>query len=167
LLLRRLRPGDLAAFQAYRALPEVGRYQGWSPMSDGEAAEFLSRMEAAPFFTPGEWVQLAIGEPDGTLAGDIGIFLAADSGHAEIGFTLAPAAQGRGLATAAVREALDLVFAGTGIAEVHAVTDERNAPSIRLLERLGFQRKQRRDAVFKGEPCIELVYVLRRGEIRR
>jgi ribosomal-protein-alanine N-acetyltransferase len=166
-LLRRFRPGDLAAFQAYRALPDLGRYQGWSPMSDGEAAEFLAKMETAPFFTPGEWVQLAIGEPGGGLAGDIGIFLAPDSSHAEVGFTLAPAAQGRGLATAAVREALDLVFAGTPVVEVRGVTDARNAPSIRLLERLGFQLAERRDAIFREEPCIELVYVLRRGEIRR
>ena len=41
-LLRRLRPSDLAAFQAYRSIPELGRFQGWSPMSEAEAAAFLA-----------------------------------------------------------------------------------------------------------------------------
>ena len=43
-MLRRLGVGDLAAFQAYRLDPELGRYQGWSPMSPAEATDFLSAM---------------------------------------------------------------------------------------------------------------------------
>ena len=50
--LRRMRPEDLTAFQAYRALPELGRYQGWSPMSDtlGSFGKSMNRprMNGAP-----------------------------------------------------------------------------------------------------------------------
>jgi hypothetical protein len=40
-VLRRLATADLAAFQAYRTDAALGRYQGWSPMTDAEARAFL------------------------------------------------------------------------------------------------------------------------------
>ena len=164
-VLRRLRPADLSSFQAYRAIPELGRYQGWSPMSDADALAFLSAMSAAPMFTPGEWVQLGIAEPDaGRLIGDVGLFLDADECAAEIGFTLEPAAQGRGIATAAVRVAVQLLFAVTKAQHVRGITDTRNTASVRLLERAGFRHQETRHAVFRGEPCSEEIHVLpRRG----
>jgi hypothetical protein len=39
----------------------------------------------------------------------------------------------------------------------------RNAPSVRLLERLEFSLWESRDVIFRGEACRELVYVLSRG----
>jgi RimJ/RimL family protein N-acetyltransferase len=162
-VVRRMRQSDLLAFQAYRSIPEVGRYHGWSAMSDADALAFLTQMESAWLFQPGQWVQLAIAEPTGQgLIGDIGLHLSADGQTGEVGFTLAPAAQGRGIATAAVREALHLFFAATTIASVTGVTDARNAPSIRLLERLGFKCSDTRNALFRGQECTELVYVLPR-----
>jgi RimJ/RimL family protein N-acetyltransferase len=134
-------------------------------MSDAAAAEFLAHMAAVTIPAPGEWVQLAIAEPSGVrLVGDIGIFLAADETYAEIGFTLAPEAQGRGIATGAVRETVRLVFASTQVLRVLAVTDSRNEPSMRLLERAGFRRLESREAVFREEKCIEHVYGLSRHE---
>ena len=65
LTLRRLRPDDLPAFQAYRHDPEVWRYQGWDPVPDAEALAFLTEMEQAPFGVPGEWLQIAIAAADG------------------------------------------------------------------------------------------------------
>lgn len=161
--LRRLRPADLRAFQSYRGIPEVGRYQGWSPMSDSVAEEFLARMETATLISPGEWVQLGIAEPlADTLIGDIGLHLSEDGQAGEVGFTLHPTAQGRGIATTAVREALQLLFSVTPAARVLGVTDARNAPSIRVLERLEFTCRETRDIVFRGEACTERVYVLAR-----
>lgn len=162
-LLRRLGVGDLAVFQAYRGDAELGRYQGWSPMSAAKAAAFLDEMSAAPLFRPGEWAQIGIAEPSGSrLLGDIGLFLAEDGREAEIGFTLARAAQGRGLATAAVREALRLVFESVPVLRVVGITDARNLASIRLLERVGMARRDTREAVFREETCIEHVYVAQR-----
>ena len=161
--LRRLRRGDLGAFQAYRSIPELGRYQGWSPMSDADALAFLADMESSPFFQPGQWVQLGIADAGSdVLLGDIGVHLSADGRAGEIGFTLAPSAQGRGLATAAVRESLHMLFAATEVEHVLGITDARNQPSIRLLERLGFAWRDTRDVIFRGEQCRELVYVLAR-----
>lgn len=134
-------------------------------MPDAEALAFLEEMAVAPLFTPGEWVQLAISEAsDERLVGDIGVFIAEDKRHAEIGFTLESSVQGRGIATAAVREAIKLIFQRTTVAEILGITDSRNLASIRLLERLGFTQHAIRQAVFRGEPCSELVYALRRED---
>jgi aminoglycoside 6'-N-acetyltransferase len=161
--LRRLRQSDLGAFQAYRSIPELGRYQGWSPMSEAEALAFLAEMEAAPLFQPGQWIQLGIAElHTDALLGDIGIRLSEDSQTAEVGFTLASSAQGRGVATAAVREAIQLLFTATPVTQVHGITDARNTASARLLERLGFECRETREAVFRGEECREQVFVLPR-----
>jgi RimJ/RimL family protein N-acetyltransferase len=161
--LRRLAASDLAAFQAYRSEPGLGRYQGWSALSDDAARAFLEEMNAAPLFRPGRWIQLGIADPQ-TLAllGDVGLFLSEDAAQAEIGFTLSGAAQGRGVATAAVRESLRLIFERTPVLQVVAITDARNLASVRLLERIGMRRQAERRVPFRGEPCIEYVYVLAR-----
>jgi ribosomal-protein-alanine N-acetyltransferase len=162
-VLRRLRQSDLAAFQAYRAIPELGRFQGWSPMSEVEALAFLSAMHDAPLFTPGHWIQLgiAMSETD-QLVGDIGLLLSEDGFTGNVGFTLAPAAKGRGMATAAVRQALQIFFRATAAREVQGITDSRNAASIRLLERIGFQHHETRATMFRGEPCTEHTYLISR-----
>lgn len=159
--LRRVHPNDLAAFQAYRALPELGRYQGWSPMSDEAATRFLDEMHRAALFEPGEWVQLGIADT-GTdeLIGDIGLYLSDDESWGEVGFTLQPTHQGRGIATSAVRQALELLFARTRIAEVRGITDQRNTASVRLLQRLGFIWAEDRAADFRGERCVEQVFAV-------
>lgn len=163
--LRRLHSRDREAFQAYRSIPELGRYQGWSPLTDAEALAFLDEMNRAPLFTPGQWVQLGIAEPESdALVGDIGLYLSEDGATGEIGFTLQPSAQGRGVARFAVREALRLFFATTGVTRVLGITDERNLPSISLLERLGFACIESRQVVFRGEPCTERVYTLPRSD---
>lgn len=164
-VLRRLGLADLAAFQAYRTDAELGRFQGWSAMSDAQARSFLDEMSQAPLWRPGHWAQIAIAEPQNlALAGDIGLFLAEDARHVEIGFTLARHAQGRGLGTAAVRGAIQLVFSCTAVERVVGITDARNHASIALLDRLGMRRTQERSVEFRGEQCVEHVYVLPRGD---
>lgn len=162
--LRRLRLSDLRAFQAYRGISGLGRYQGWSPMSEAEALAFLAAMETNGFFQPGKWIQLGIADPHtDVLVGDIGLHLSDDSQTGEVGFTLAPASQGHGVASAAVKEALQLLFAATPVSRILGITDVRNMPSVRLLERLGFECRETRDAVFRSEECVERVFVLERS----
>jgi RimJ/RimL family protein N-acetyltransferase len=166
-VLRRLAPADLEDFQAYRSDPEVALYQNWSPMSVAEASAFLAERGAAPFGRPG-WFQIGIGERStGRLVGDVGICLHRNETEpAEIGFTLAAPWQGQGLASEAVRETLALLFEHTQVTRVIAITDTRNLPSIRLLERVGFQLSRTVPAVFRGEPCTEHVFVVQRpGEV--
>ena len=167
LLLRRLEATDLFDFQAYRTDPEVGRWQGWTATGDVAARTFLEQNATAPLFVPGEWFQLGIaltpsGEDasPGPLIGDIGIGVdELDPTHAEIGFTLHGAWQGRGLAAEAVAAARALAFAHGGVQRLCGITDTRNTGSIRLLERLGFRLERTEAAVFRGAPCEEHHYV--------
>jgi RimJ/RimL family protein N-acetyltransferase len=162
-ILRRLNTEDLAAFQAYRLDPHVGLYQGWSPMSQSEALAFISEMTAVRLFEPGVWAQLAIARADdGFLVGDLGLLVAESRECAEIGFTVSPAAQGQGYGSAAVAEAIRLLFEQTAVRQVVGITDARNIPSVRLLERVGMSRVESRETVFKGEPCTECVYAKQR-----
>ncbi|MEO8753468.1 MAG: GNAT family N-acetyltransferase [Casimicrobiaceae bacterium] len=162
-VLRRLEPGDLAAFQAYRHDPEVGRYQGWTPVPDAEAATFLDEMQRARCFVPGAWFQVGIADIEAAaLVGDIGLWVSVAGDTGEIGISLARCVQRSGIATRAMREAIGLLFAHTSIERVRAVTDARNAASIRLLERVGMRRVESRDAEFRGERCREHVYTVER-----
>ena len=134
-------------------------------MSEADALAFLSEMNDAPLFTPGKWVQLGIAESEtDRLVGDIGLFLSEDGFTGTVGFTLALSAQGRGLATSAVRQAVQIFFRATSARQMQGITDSRNAASIRLLERIGFQHHETRTAVFRGEKCSEKVYLLPRND---
>ena len=96
------------------------------------------------------------------LIGDIGLFLANDGSQAEIGFTLRRESQGQGMAIAAVCDAIEFLFEQTDVQRVIAITDARNLPSVRLLERVGMRKIETRAATFRDQPCIEHVYALSR-----
>lgn len=162
--VRRLRADDLPRFQSIRRDPEVGRWQGWTPVDDGAAAAFLAAMADGPWLRPGDWTQLALAHrDDDTLFGDIGLHWPASGdpdGALEIGFSLARDAQGRGLAHEAVGATLRLLLAARTVRACTAVTDTRNLPSIRLLERLGFRLERTEPATFRDLPCHEHHYRL-------
>ena len=165
IVLRRLGIADLPAFQAYRSDETVALYQGWSAQSDQEASAFIEEMSAAALFARGAWVQLAVADrTTNGLIGDIGICVAADGMSAELGFTMAPRFQGKGLGTEAVQEAVALLFEHSSVAQVVCITDARNNASIRLLERAGMRRVATAGAVFRGEPCIEHTYAVLRHD---
>lgn len=159
--LRRLRRDDLATFQAYRSDPEVGRFQGWSTMPAPAAIAFLAGMNTAEFGVPGEWFQLGIAEREtDRLIGDLGFCICGPQNqHAELGFSLAREFQGRGLATEAVGMMIELLFERTAVARIVSLTDERNQACVRLLQRVGMTYVAPVNGVFRGEPCVEQVYV--------
>ncbi len=163
-MVRLFREDDVAAFLAYRSDPELARYQGWSPMSGGEARAFVARMARATELVAGDWIQLAIAHAStDVLLGDLGIFLAGDLARGEVGFTLAASGQGQGHATRAVSAACELLFAVNGSLEVYGVTDTRNTASMGVLERAGFVHVATQRSVSRNEPCTEAVYRRRRG----
>lgn len=164
--LRRLSLADLEAFRAYRSDPEVGRYQGWSARPQEDAAAFIEKMASAEFPVENQWFQLAIADRvSDALLGDMGVIVR-DSGArvAEVGISLSRQAQGRGCAMEAVQAVFELLFKHTETAQVEGITDTRNLPSVRLLERAGMRRHRTIDSTFGGEPCREHVYVITRNE---
>ena len=160
IVLRRLRPADLADFQSYRTDPEVGRYQGWSPVPSNLARVFLTDMSIVKFTAVDVWFQLGIADRlTDRLIGDIGFSICGpDHQHAELGFTLLRSFQGRGLATEAVRTMVDLLFDHTEVARVVAIAHAQNHPCVRLLQRVGMTLVGTVDSVFRSEPCAKYVY---------
>lgn len=145
LVLRRFAPSDAPALARYRSDPEVARYQSWDAPYPIEAAQrFLAWLAEHHPDEPGEWFQFAIAprEAPEHLVGDCALHVRADEpAVVDVGFTLDPAVQGRGYATEAVGELLRYAFEDRGKHKACADCDTRNAPSWRLLERLGFTRE--------------------------
>ncbi len=128
LTLRRFHSDDAAALAAYRSDPEVARYQSWAaPVSVESAQTLVAEFADGDPQRPGCF-QYGV-ECEHVLIGDIGVNLHENGMQAEIGFTLAPAYQGRGYATEAVRSVVEYPFAGQGLHRVSAECDARNLRS--------------------------------------
>ncbi|HEY6565985.1 MAG TPA: GNAT family N-acetyltransferase [Actinomycetota bacterium] len=168
LVLRRFADADAPVFAAYRADPEVARYQSWDGFTVDDAERFIAGLASDDPGVPGEWFQFAVTDRDSNrLLGDCAIALdAGDPPSAEIGYTMSPGAQGRGYATEAVRGLLGYAFDHLDVRGVHAVTDVRNGPSIAVAERLGMRRIATISTTFKGEACDEHTFEMTREEWR-
>jgi RimJ/RimL family protein N-acetyltransferase len=166
LTIRRFRPEDAAAFAGYRADPDVARYQSWDAYTRAMAETFVAEMAALHPGMPGEWFQFAVADPSSDeLVGDVALRVdAEDPSRAELGFTLAPANQGKGYATEAVARVIAYAFERLGAETVFAIADARNDASIALLERIGMRRTTTEHVRFKGEWCDEHTYELRSEE---
>src|SRR5437879_3399781 len=109
LYLRPLRLDDAAPISAYRSLPEVARFQSWESFGPAEATRLVTDQAGVVPDVPGTWLQLALVLSDSaTVIGDCGIhFRGDDPRQVELGITLAPTYQGRGLATEALTTVLE------------------------------------------------------------
>lgn len=135
LRLRHARPGDA------RPLLSITAYDGAFARTVPEAAGILDRIEADQ--RAGATVHwIACLRRDGAPVGNVGFYrglgVPGPEREAEIGYAFVPSARGRGLAGEAVRRTCRYGFERLGLARVVALTEPDNAPSRRLLARLGF-----------------------------
>ena len=171
LVLRRSRPEDAEAISAYRSDPAVHRFQGWDRTDpEGVRAE-IERMAGRSPGEPGGWVQLSVQEREGGgLVGDVGLSPAdGEPGVIKVGYTIAPAFQGRGYATEAVGTLVAYAFETLGAEVVRAYASVDNAPSIRVAEKVGMRLVERIEHREGGETWFGVRYELRRpsgGELR-
>lgn len=132
LRLRRALPGDLAAFHAILSDPRAMRYWSTAPHADLRTTRaWLGGMIGAP---PDQSEDFVV-ELEGRVIGKAGFYRLP-----EIGYILHPDVWGRGLAHEACAAVIDHVFATRPVQALSADVDPRNAASIRLLARLGFER---------------------------
>lgn len=139
LLLRPFRPDDAGDVFAYTVDERFGRFLGDLPRpyrrTDAE------RMIVGD--TSSDWHQhpvFAI-QFEGVVIGRISAYMDHRHGRAELGYDLAPAHWGKGLAAEAGRAVIDWIFATYAVEKVTARADAGNDRSWRLMERLGMTRE--------------------------
>lgn len=162
LVLRHVRPSDIAYFEEAHGDAEVMRHLG-GPIPREDA--WRRALTGAGF-----WGVLGIGlwaverRSDERTIGHIGFFdfqremAPSIAGEPEMGWIFSRHAQGQGFGTEAGRVALEWFDATLGPCSIPAIIDLENAASIRLAEKLGFQRqpdgiyRDKLIAVFRREP---------------
>jgi RimJ/RimL family protein N-acetyltransferase len=170
LILRPLRAEDTETMFRYRSRPDVSRYQVWQPADISEVRAFIEKQSGIAPGARGTWVNLAMTLRDtGIMAGDVGLhFPEIESTQMEIGITLSPAFQRRGLAAEALEEVCRFAFFTLSKDRIYASVDPRNKPSIRLLERVGMRKEAFLPAsmVIRGELVDDLVYAVKKADFR-
>jgi RimJ/RimL family protein N-acetyltransferase len=158
LRLRRLRSSDEPALLALDSDPLVMRYVG-SPPGARSAEETARRARERIVADHGHVGWWAIeGRNDGAFHG-LGLLLPMpDGADVEVGYRLARASWGRGIATEATSALIGYVFATLGLPRVVAVVYPDNRASRRVLDKLGFVHEGPRE--YMGA-CVEY-YVLAR-----
>lgn len=155
LRLRRVRPAeDLPHMHAVLSDPRAMAYWSSPPhASEDETRDWLAAMAAT---TPAEGDDFIL-EHEGRAVGKAGFYR-----FPEIGYILAPALWGRGLAREALGAVIPRAFALHRLPRIEADVDPRNIASIRLLEALGFAETGRagKTWLIAGQWCDSVYFSL-------
>ena len=163
LVLRRFEAGDLDAFYAYHSLPETARFLPGEAKSYTKSMESVGKYANFVFEKEGDWICLAIEAADSPgLLGEVVLKWLPGSGQAEIGWSLAPEARGRGIASEAAAALLKLGFEELGFHRIDAKLDALNTASAALCERLGMRLESTQVDKwhYKGQWATEVVYAI-------
>lgn len=163
LTLRRFEGRDLDAFHAYQSLPETARFLPGPAKSYTKSMESVGKYANFIFDKEGDWVCLAIDAADGSgLLGEVVLKWLPGRGQAEVGWSLAPEARGKGYGSEAAAAMLELGFGELGFQRIEARLDALNSASAALCERLGMRLEARHVDKwhYKGEWATELVYAI-------
>lgn len=142
LILRPPVPADLDAIFAIHAEPAVARYLGHPPWTERASAKvWMATVDR--WHRDGSGLQLLLARRDDhAVLGTCTLFgLHPASRRAECGYQLASAYWGQGWMQEAMSALLDHGFGTLHLRRVEADAGPRNAASLKLLERLGFQRE--------------------------
>jgi ribosomal-protein-alanine N-acetyltransferase len=142
LRLRRHVLGDAAEiFEMYARDPEVARYVTWRPHARVRTVREVLRGRAAAWRVGTAFSWAVTLREGGNVVGNVE---ARPAGHrVELGYVLARACWGRGLMTEAAGAVAEWALAQPGVWRLWAVCDVDNAPSARVLEKIGMTREGR------------------------
>lgn len=146
LWLRWPRAADAAAFAQLAGEENVARWTANIPHPYPRAAADAFILSARRENAEGAALKLALAlrtRPQEAIGG-IGLIASARPGTATLGYWLGQPYQGEGLMAEAVEALLSMVFGVTSIEEIEATVLPANAPSLRVLRHVGFERDGRR-----------------------
>ena len=159
-VLREWRRADIPALMGLVDDPEIRRWLDRipDPYTADDAAEYIAGARVG--LTAGTAATLAV-VVDGALAGSVGLRIdGEDSRTAEIGYWVAGAVRGRGVASTAARLLSDFGFAALGLRRIELNAAVGNAASRRVAEKAGFEPEGVRRAwrTVDGAPTDFAVY---------
>lgn len=162
LLLRQPRHDDVDAYLAIESDPEYAFYGSRQNVDRAGMERGLARIIATPWEQRPELAIVLDGEVVGRAILDV------DRANvtAALGYGVARACWGRGIATEAARAILDYGFEAFGLAKIWARADPRNIASVRILEKLGMTREGllRSHLLVRGERVDRVYYGILRDE---
>ncbi|MFW5416415.1 GNAT family N-acetyltransferase [Nocardiopsis sp. CNT-189] len=148
--LRDVDPGDLGVYLRIRCDPvmmaDLGGPLPRAGMAEKVEADVRSVAEGRAL------IKMIIPDPGrpGEVAGSVSLWWDAEERRTEIGWTVLPEYQGRGLAERAAAQVLELARGQGRWGAVHAFPAVRNAASNGVCRSLGFTRLGRADIDFAG-----------------
>lgn len=167
IVLRPVRESDADFIFGMRSNPEVMKYVDKPLMKTvAEALDFVERVNFALEQNLGITWAVALRENE-QMIGTLGFWRIDNFNHrAEVGYTLHPDFQGKGLMQEAFRKMLDYGFETLHFHSVEGNVNPANAQSIGLLERNGFVREAlfRENYYFDGLFLDSAIYSLLRSE---
>jgi RimJ/RimL family protein N-acetyltransferase len=141
LVLRPFVPEDLPALVAVHAEESFWWYPLRAAMTADETAAFLHRV-IGRYESDGFGIEALVERDSGALIGWAGLavphFLPEILPAVEVGWRLAGAFRGRGLATEAGAAAVEFGFTSGGLERIVSIYEPENVASGRVMERLGF-----------------------------
>lgn len=136
LTLSPFQPTDWPFFLRLRESPDIMRFMGDISPAKETRLLFARRLNAAHTFVIRQ-------HHDATPLGDIGLQIShLYPQEADIGYVIIPQAQGKGIASEAVRAVCDYAFQHVGVTAINAYVLADNKGSVRILEKTGFVRTQ-------------------------
>jgi len=161
---------DLTAVYAVRSAPEVAE---WIPAHPSSYENFVLGQGASRAME-----RCLVMELDGTVIGDLYLHVedgwaqsevkdAAKDSQAEIGWCLSPGHQGNGYVTEATTELVRICFQELGIRRITASAFADNAPSVRVMERLGMvcEARFRKESLHRNRGWVDgVIYALLRED---
>jgi RimJ/RimL family protein N-acetyltransferase len=143
LVLRPFAPDDLDELAVIHAEASFWWYPLRAAMSKEETAAFLERV-VERYESDGFGIEALLDRATGAMIGWAGLavphFLPEVLPAVEVGWRLARAQWGRGLATEAGAAAVDFGFTSGGLTRIVSIYEPDNAASGRVMDRLGFTR---------------------------
>lgn len=169
LVLRPFTPDDLAALAVLHAEESFWWYPLRRGMTEAETEEFLCRV-IGRYDSDGFGLEAVVDRASGTMIGWAGLavphFLPQILPAVEVGWRLAGSHRGRGLATEAGSAAVDWGFTEGGLERIVSIYEPENAPSGRVMERLGFTHERTTSDTPRGHAVHVMELTRQRWEDR-
>lgn len=166
LILREWRDGDLDAFAAFYADPDVMRYLSGEPLARSDSWRAMAS-------AAGHWMLRGYGawvverRADSAVIGRVGLINPEGWPGLEVGWTLGKPYWGMGYATEAARQAMNYGFLTQPIDRLISVINPDNKPSQAVAQRLGETRGPDCPVVVGGKTYATQIWSIGREEWRR